>query len=244
MKLSDFQVLTFDCYGTLVDWEAGILAALGPWAKRHGLAAGDGELLAAYGREEAAQQAESPSMLYRDVLDHVHRRLARGFGVAATDAEAGAFAASIADWPPFPDTPDALRALGRRYKLVILSNVDRRSFQATGAKLGVAFDAVHTAEDIGSYKPDRRNFEFLIEGVRRDFGCDRSRILHVAQSLFHDIQPAGALGLKTCWIDRQAKKKVLGIVSTPMESVRFDFRFETLAGLAEAHRAEAKPGAS
>jgi 2-haloacid dehalogenase len=235
MTLADFRVLTFDCYGTLVDWETGLLNALRPWARRAKLAAGDAELLEAKGEEERAQQAETPSMLYRDLLAEVHRRLAARFGVAARDDEARAFAASIADWPPFPDTPDALRDLKRRCRLVILSNVDRRSFKATNAKLGVAFDAVYTAEDIGSYKPDRRNFQYLIEGVRRDLGLDRSQILHVAQSVFHDIEPAGAIGLKTCWIDRQAAKG-RGVTPPPAGPVRWDYRFETLAGFAEAHR--------
>lgn len=241
MKLSDFKVLTFDCYGTLIDWEKGILAALAGWRRRVGLAADDEDILAAFAEIESPVQAENPKTRYPDVLAEVHRRLGARFGKAAGEDEARAFGVSIGDWPPFADTPGALAYLKRHYTLVILSNVDRASFARSNARLGVAFDAIYTAEDIGSYKPNPRNFEYLITGVQRDFGLDTPRILHVAQSLFHDHVPAKALGLATCWIDRRSGRSGSGATAPPPMDVTPDFRFTTLGALADAHRALAAP---
>jgi 2-haloacid dehalogenase len=237
MQLTDFKALTFDCYGTLIDWEKGILAALDGWRRRVGLAAGDEGILAAFAEVESPVQAANPKMRYPDVLAEAHRRLGARFGKAASEDEARAFGAAIGDWPPFPDTPGALAYLKRHYKLVILSNVDRASFARSNARLGVAFDAIYTAEDIGSYKPDPRNFEYLAAGVRRDFALDKGHILHVAQSLFHDHVPAKALGLATCWIDRRGGRAGFGATAPPPKDVAPDFRFATLGALADAHRA-------
>ncbi|MSO93935.1 MAG: haloacid dehalogenase type II [Rhodospirillales bacterium] len=237
MKLSDFKVLTFDCYGTLIDWETGLLAALEGWRRRTAVAAGGDDLLAAFAEAESKVQSESPAMRYPDVLAEVLRRLGKRFGKPATEEEARAFGASIGDWPAFPDTADALRHLKRHYKLVILSNVDRASFARSNPKLGVAFDAVYTAEDIGSYKPDRRNFEYLIQNIRLAFGLDKARILHVAQSLFHDHVPAKELGLATCWIDRRGGRKGSGATAPVDGGVATDFRFQSLGMLADVHRA-------
>ena len=241
MKLSDFKVLTFDCYGTLIDWEKGILAALAGWRRRAGLTAGDEDILAAFAAIESPVQAENPKMRYPDVLAEVHRRLGVRFGTPASEDKAHAFGASIGDWPPFTDTPGALAYLKAHYRLVILSNVDRASFARSNARLGVAFDAVYTAEDIGSYKPDARNFEYLIAGVKRDFGLEKPRILHVAQSLFHDHVPAKAFGLATCWVDRRSERAGSGATAPPPKNITPDFRFTTLGALADAHRALAGP---
>lgn len=237
VKLNDFKALTFDCYGTLIDWESGLLAALGPWRRKNGVAAGDDDLLAAFAEAESAVQAESPAMRYPDVLAEVLRRLGMRFGKPATAEETRAFGASIGDWPAFPDSADALQYLKKHFKLVILSNVDRASFAKSNPKLGVQFDAIHTAEDIGSYKPDRRNFEYLIQNVRLAFGIDKARILHVAQSLFHDHVPAKAMGLATCWIDRRSGRAGAGATSPVKADLTADFRFETLGMLADVHRA-------
>jgi 2-haloacid dehalogenase len=237
MKLSEFKVLTFDCYGTLVDWETGLLAALDDWRRRVGLAASDEDVLAAFAEVESPVQSENPKMRYPEVLAETQRRLGRRFAKAASEQEARAFGASIGDWPPFPDTPGALAYLKRHCRLVILSNVDRASFARTNARLGVAFDAIYTAEDIGSYKPDRRNFEYLIAGIRRDFVLEKSNILHVAQSLFHDHVPAKTLGLATCWIDRRSGRAGSGATAAPPKDIVPDFRFATLGALADAHRA-------
>jgi len=236
MQLSDFRVLTFDCYGTLVDWETGLLAALRPWLKRVGIAASDDDVLAAFAAREHAVQAGNPRALYPQVLAEVHAELARHWDVAVDQRAAELFGQSITAWPPFPDTIDALKYLKGNFKLVILSNVDRMSFAFTNRRLEVAFDAVYTAQDIGSYKPSPRNFAYLIERLAEQ-GHPKSDILHVAQSLFHDHVPAQAAGLRSAWIDRQAGR---GGATPPTAAARYNFRFSTLAGLADAHRAEGR----
>jgi 2-haloacid dehalogenase len=233
--LTEFQALTFDCYGTLIDWETGIWDALQPL-----LMSNDAEppvraeALAAFAELESAQQAATPDMLYSRVLAHVHNALARRFGLGTTVDLDRAFGASVPHWPAFPDTADALRVLKRQFRLVILSNVHRDGFAASNRKLGVDFDAVYTAEDIGSYKPDPRNFEFMIARLGEDLGIERTAILHTAQSLFHDHVQARAFGLANAWIDRQrlAEGGAWGATAELGERPQVDFRFPTLAAMA------------
>ncbi len=175
-------------------------------------------------------------MIYSDLLAEVHGQLALEWDVARDPAEDAAFGRSIADWPAFPDTVEALRYLKRHFRLVVLSNVDRASFQATHQRLGAVFDAVYTAQDIGSYKPDRRNFVYLIDRLREQ-GVPPEKILHVAQSLFHDHVPAQAIGLTTAWIDRRHDTGGWGATAPVPADVRYDFRFTSLGALAESHRA-------
>src|SRR5215469_2086850 len=156
MRLTDFKVFTFDCYGTLIDWETGILNALRPLFGSEPVRHSRDEFLAAFARLETAQEAETPEMIYSELLAVVHRRLAEEWGIAATAADHRAFGSSVGNWPAFPDSAAALAYLKQFYKLVILSNVDRASFAQSQKRLGVAFDMVYTAEDIGSYKPDLR----------------------------------------------------------------------------------------
>jgi len=236
MRLGEFHALSFDCYGTLIDWEAGMLAALGPWRGRTCPRGDDEALLAAFARHESAQQAETPGLGYREVLARVLHRIAREVEVDLRADEARAFADSIGAWPAFPDSPAALRYLKQHYTLVVLSNVDRASFAASEAALGVSFDAVYTAEDIGSYKPDARNFAYLVARMA-ERGIAATRLLHVAQSLYHDHVPAKAAGLATAWIDRRAGRPG-GATVLPGGPVSYDFRFATLGDLADAHRAE------
>jgi 2-haloacid dehalogenase len=254
--LRDFEVLSFDCYGTLIDWESGIHAALAPLLSRAGAdpsAAGAASsragmgvsragldlsrnaALEAFARLEARQQEKTPDMLYPDLLAEVHGQLAAGWDVARDPAEDSAFGRSIADWPPFPDTVAALQYLKQHFRLVILSNVDRASFTATIKHLKVTFDAIYTAQDIGSYKPDPRNFAYLIDRLRAQ-GTPKEKLLHVAQSLFHDHVPAQALGLATAWIDRHDAPGTAAI--TPA-GARYDYAFKTLGAFAEAHRSGA-----
>ena len=237
MRLSDFSVLTFDCYGTLIDWESGIVAALAPWLSAHGVAADRERVLEAFSSAEAPQQAATPGMLYRDLLVTVHGAIARQFDLAPDPSAAAAFGASVGDWPAFPDSADALAYLKQHYQLVILSNVDRASFAPSNRKLGVEFDAVYTAEDIGSYKPDPRNFAYLLARLG-ERGIAKDQILHTAESLFHDHVPATACGLATCWIHRRAGQAGHGATRAPGGAVRTDFRFESLGAMAAAHRAE------
>jgi len=235
MRLHDFTTLTFDCYGTLIDWEAGILAAARPWLDAKGVTADDEAVLAAFAKSEAAQEAANPAMLYPDILAAVHTDMARAFGVAADAEAARRFGQSVGDWPAFPDSPAALAYLKRHFRLVILSNVDRASIARSIARLGVDFDAVFTAQDIGAYKPSPRNFDYLLAHV----GVPKTQVLHVAQSLFHDHVPAARAGLTGAWIDRRAGKAGGGATPVPAEVPTPAFTFRTLEELAAAHRAEA-----
>ncbi len=169
----------------------------------------------------------------------MHHDLARQFDLETSHELDRAFGASIPDWPAFPDSADALRYLQTRYRLVILSNVDRHSFAASARRLGVDFDAVYTAEDIGSYKPDPANFEYLLSRLRDDFGLEPGDLLHVAQSLFHDHLPAQRLGLATAWIDRQRLSEggEWGATAPVEERPEPDYVFFSLAELADAVRA-------
>ena len=236
-QLSAFQVLTFDCYGTLIDWETGICQALGPWLEAQGVRITRDELLAAFAAAEAPQQEATPDLRYPELLARVHGAVARHFGVAADPAAAQAFGGSVRDWPAFPDFAAALAYLKRHYRLVILSNIDRASFAQSAPKLGVEFDAVYTAQDIGSYKPDSRNFEYMLARLAEQ-GVTKGQILHTAQSLYHDHVPAKRFGLATCWIDRRAGQAGAGATRPPEVEVRPDFRFATLAEMAAAHQAE------
>jgi len=236
MRLSDFPVLTLDCYGTLIDWESGIWQALQPLAARSGTAPSRDAALAQFGAAESAQERETPGLVYSTLLARVHRRLAAAWGVAADEAQAEAFGASVGDWPAFADSAAALAYLAGFYKLVILSNVDRASFALSNRKLGVDFFAIYTAEDVGSYKPDPRNFRFMLDRLA-GAGHRPGDILHVAQSLYHDHVPANRAGLASAWIDR--RQGAGGGATPPADlSVHYDFRFGSLGELAEAHRAE------
>jgi 2-haloalkanoic acid dehalogenase type II len=235
MRLSDFKALSFDCYGTLIDWESGIAQALAPLLARSGV--GIEELLDAYGPIEHEVEEEFPDLRYSSLLEKVHARLSQKLGVAENAEEAAAFGASVGDWPAFGDAPDALRYLKQHFRLIILSNVDRQSFSGSNRRLGVEFDAILTAEEIGSYKPDVRNFEFLLARVA-DFCMAKSELLHVAQSLFHDHAPANRMGIASAWIDRRHDKAGSGATRMPDQAPHYDFRFTSLEELAAAHRAE------
>ena len=167
MELTDFEALSFDCYGTLIDWESGLLAVLAPWARARGLDMTGEDLLTGYAQAEAAAEAEHPADLYPDILARAMRLLGGTLGAEVTDEDAARLAGSVPDWPAFPDSHDALAALSARFKLIILSNVDRASFAGSNARLGVAFTRVITAQDVGSYKPAQRNFEALTSEAAR-----------------------------------------------------------------------------
>src|SRR5262249_52086980 len=154
MQLTDFDVLTFDCYGTLIDWESGLMTALAPLLARLGRSLPRDEVLEAFARHENAQEVETPAMPYAELLSVGRERPPREWGVPPPADEPRRFGASIPKWPAFPDTVGSLQYLKQHYKLVILSNVDRESFKGSNPRLGVTFDAVYTAQDIGSYKPD------------------------------------------------------------------------------------------
>jgi 2-haloacid dehalogenase len=237
VRFADFEALSFDCYGTLIDWEAGIAAVLDPWARRCGLELDREQLLAAYAAAEAQAEREHPSELYREILARSFRSLGDEVGAPVADEDAAALAISVPDWPPFEDSHDALIALGERFKLIILSNVDRTSFAGSQARLGVEFSSVLTAEEIGSYKPSPRNFDALGGEVRR-LGVGPGRLLHVAQSLFHDHVPAKRAGLATVWINRRRDRPGWGATPAPAAEVTPDWEFPSMAAFASAVAAE------
>jgi 2-haloalkanoic acid dehalogenase type II len=214
IDLTAFKALSFDIYATLIDWELDIYQNLLPLLARvpashpqHNAPAAAQRvfLLSSFVALELEIQAASPKMRYSDVLTNIYARLAADLGVPSAAEEERAFGASVGSWPPFPDTVAAMQVLSKYYKLVVLSNVDGDSFSRTlaGPLNGVNFDAIYTAEEIGSYKPNLANFEYLISHIKADLGAEKSEILHVAQSLTHDHVPAKSIGLAPgVWIER------------------------------------------
>jgi 2-haloalkanoic acid dehalogenase type II len=240
-RLTGFKVLTFDCYGTLIDWETGIWDALQPLLMENACDAVTRDAgLRLFGRLEHAEESANPSLLYSQLLERVHAAMAGELGLRTTRALDAAFGASVPQWPAFPDSADALRYLKTRFRLVILSNVHRAGFAASNRKLGVEFDAIYTAEDIGSYKPAPRNFEYLLEHLGSDFGLARGDVLHTAQSLLHDHVPARAFGLANAWIDRQrlSQSGSWGATAPVAERPATDYLFFSLGEMADAVRAE------
>jgi 2-haloacid dehalogenase len=233
VNLGDFDALSFDCYGTLIDWEAGIAAVLRTWADAHSLDLTDEQLLTAYSTHEARSEADHPTDLYPLILARSMRRLGEDLGVPVSDDEAESLAVSVPDWPAFPDSTEALERLARRYQLIILSNVDRDSFEGSNRRLGVAFTSIVTAQDVGSYKPSPRNFEALANEARR-LGIAQGRLLHVAQSLFHDHVPANAIGLPSVWINRRHERPGWGATPEPSADVTPDWTFPSMSAFADA----------
>lgn len=242
MHLSDFELLSFDCFGTLVDWEAGIWSHLGPLAGTSPRLLDRESVLEEFAEWEARFEDQNPWDRYPEILRRVYLHLGKAWQCKLSkitlDHDADRFAHSVGLWPLFPDTQAALAYLKNHFKLVILSNVDRVSFSRTHTNLGVVFDAVYTAEDIGSYKPDRRNFEYLIHHVAKDCGVEKSGILHTAQSLFHDHVPAKSCGLANAWIDRRFGLRSSGATKEVHFKPKIDFHYKNLAEMVTAHQAE------
>lgn len=236
-NISDYKVLTFDCYGTLIDWETGIWDALQPVISANGRfdIRRDGAL-EVFASLESAMETDIPGLPYPEILARVHHGIAVHFELATTDEWDQAFGNSVPSWPAFPDTADALRYLKHYYRLVILSNVHRGGFAASNRKLGVEFDAIYTAQDIGTYKPDRANFEYLLVHLETDLGVNKQDVLHTAQSLFHDHVPAKSFGLATAWIDRQrlSESGNWGATASLDEIPRTDYVFHSMAEMAAA----------
>ncbi len=235
MKLTDFKVLTFDCYGTLIDWETGIVIGLETLVARARSSMSRDQVLEAFAQHESSQEEETPAMPYSQLLAVVYKRLAKVWEITTTNEEANTFGASVPDWPEFPDSAPALQYLRKHYKLAILSNVDRLSFRSSNARLRVTFDAIYTAQDIESYKPSERNFSYMLQRLKEDFGFRKADVLHVAQSLFHDHAPANLAGLASAWIDRRHASKGWGATMPPPGTPHYDFRFDNMAALADAH---------
>ncbi|KAI9903448.1 hypothetical protein N3K66_002800 [Trichothecium roseum] len=242
-KLSDFSVLVLDVFGTIIDWEAGVLAALQPLLGANGATGSAAfsreHLLRVYYEHEAAQQKATPGLRYEELLATIHPLIAASLGLTVVPSaeESAAFGASVGSWPAFPDSAEALGKLGEKYKLAVLSNVDRRTLERTraGPLRGVRFDLVVTAEDVGSYKPDRKNFERVLREVEGRFGVGREGVLQTAQSQFHDHRTAREVGIRSCWIVRPGA--VMGNVEDGGEEV-WDWKFDTLADMVAAVEGE------
>ncbi len=227
------EALSFDVYGTLIDWESGIAAALRPWANRHGLLISDDALIEAFARHETQVQTEHPTWLYPDILSELMWRIGNDLDAPVTEIEAAAFGRSVGQWPAFPDTAEALARLSQHYKLIVLSNVDNVSLRLSNDHLGVEFDATISAEDVGSYKPAPANFDALDDALEA-LGYETNQLLHVAESLYHDHEPARARGLKTVWIHRRNTKPGTGATAAPLTDITPDYRFATLSQFADA----------
>ncbi len=237
MKLTDFKALTFDCYGTLIDWESGMIAGLKPLTDRMGESLTRNDILEAHARHESTQQRWTPAMDYTTLLSIVYKRLAEEWQTTASYDECMVYGNSVKDWPAFDDSAESLQYLKQHFKLVILSNVDNRSFAASNKRLQVEFDAIYTAQDVGSYKPSERNFDYMLEKLN-DYSIKPKEILHTAESLFHDHAPATRAGLKKCWIYRRFDDEGFGATMNPGEQPEVEFKFNSMAALVEAHKKE------
>jgi 2-haloacid dehalogenase len=222
-----YDVLTFDCYGTLIDWEAGITAALRTALGDAVAGNADEDLLARFAGLE--HDAQVPYQRYREVLASALRGIGSQLEIPVSDAQAREFGASVGDWPAFPDSSEALRRLQTRFKLVPITNCDDDLFAASERRLGISFDLVITAQQVGSYKPDTAGFQLAYERIEAELGTPRSRVLHVAQSLFHDHVPAKGLGMTTVWIDRRDGR---GGGATPEAHAIPDARFTSMQAFA------------
>ena len=235
------KALSFDIYGTLLDWENGIAdsaraTGLGPYLPKDHM-----QLMLDIEKHDTTVQRENPTMRQSDVIAEGLRRYARELKIVEDgkltqdqiEQACKEYGGRIGEYPAFPDTVAAMQKLGDRYKLIPLSNVDRASFQDSldGPLKGVHFDAIYTAQDIGSYKPDPRNFKYLLEHVKSDFGVEKDELCHVAQSLFHDHGPATEMDIQSVWVDR--KGFMGGNVEGGTEQYGYQLKVDTLGGLAE-----------
>jgi 2-haloacid dehalogenase len=226
VNFDDFAVLTFDCYGTLIDWETGIWEALQPLLAHHRIDMTIDQALELYGElETEVERGEYYD--YKTVLSMVLERFGARGGFRPTHTELQRFSASVKDWPAFPDSAGALQALKKKYKLAIISNIDNDLFTFSAQRLQVEFDWVITAQHARSYKPSWHNFHLAFERI----GLPQTKILHVAQSLFHDIVPAKALGVSTVWVNRRHNK--VGSGATPAAQAQPDLEVPDLQTLAE-----------
>ncbi|MGD0570026.1 MAG: haloacid dehalogenase type II [Candidatus Sulfotelmatobacter sp.] len=227
LDFSRFEILTFDCYGTLINWEEGILRCLHRILATHGRDTDDATILRLYGDFEAeAEQGEYRS--YRAVLRNVVRRFGEHFGFAPSDREVNSLPESLQEWKPWPDTADALRQLRSRFRLAIISNVDDDLFAATRPQLGVEFDQIITAQQAKAYKPSLKIFELALSRI----SAPAHRVLHVGQSLYHDVIPAQSLGMATVWVNRPSARSGVGAVKSAEGNP--DLRVSSLAELAAA----------
>lgn len=233
----EFNALSFDCYGTLIDWEAGIAAVLGPWGRAARPELTDEDLLLAYADEEARIERENPTALYPQVLAQSFRATGAKLGIPVSEEDAERLGASVPDWPAFPDSAQALQKLSTRFKLIILSNVDKKSFAGSNERLGAEFDRIITAEEVGSYKPAPAHFDTLQDYA----GNEGLKVLHVAQSLFHDHVPGAKAGFQGVWINRRHHRPGWGATPDPGVEIKPQWTFNSMAEFADAAVAQSVP---
>ncbi|KAB8236203.1 putative haloalkanoic acid dehalogenase [Aspergillus alliaceus] len=229
-QLTNYRLLSFDVYGTLIDWETGVWNAIQPILTANNAQISRGTFLKIYHELEKAQQSQTPGMPYSQLLATIHPQLASRLGLnRPREEESYQFGESVGHWPAFPDTVEALKRLATHYKLVVLSNVDRESFQKTneGSLQGFPFDLVITAQDVGAYKPNLANFEYMLKAVKEQFGVEAGQVLQTAQSQFHDHHPAKKMGLQSVWIERP------GAFMGNLKDTVYDWRFDTLGDMAD-----------
>lgn len=225
MNFDGVKALTFDCYGTLIHWERGIINVLQPLLRRHGVRTIDDEVLSLYGNFEREEELP-PYKRYSEVLGNVVDRFAAHFGFLATAEERALLASTIADWQSFDDTAESLRRLQSRFRIGVLSNIDEDLFALSRPKLGIELDLLVTAERVQSYKPGHAHFETAL----RELGIERQELVHVGQSLYHDVAPTRELGIRNVWVNRRGD--FCGATTTA--AVTADLEVRTLEELARA----------
>ncbi|HXR17082.1 MAG TPA: haloacid dehalogenase type II [Terriglobales bacterium] len=232
LDFTRFKILTFDCYGTLIDWESGIFAALRPILTAHNQKMTDSALLELYSELEASAEA-GDFLRYRDVLQSVVRGFGKRLGFSPTEAEVRSLPESLKNWQPFPDTVEALRKLKSRYQLAVMSNIDDDLFASTAPKLGVAFDHLITAQQAGCYKPCMKIFKLAEERM----GVSREHWLHIGQSIYHDVIPAQSLGIATVWVNRPSPRSGSGAAKAASGKPDLEVpNLKTLANLTSSNR--------
>ena len=241
MKFSDFDTLTFDVVGTLIDFETGILGWFRPTLTRYGVSKTDEEVLTAFAAVEDRYQRESPEMPFTEMLPLIYRDMASGWGIEFRDEEAESFKDSIRSWPPFPDTVEALKALGTRYRLVAVTNADAWALGHMSANMGDPFQESITCDEVGTNKPSPKVFEYVLEKLAPR-GVQKRDILHTAQSQYHDIAPATEMGFATMWIERRHGKNGFGATPKPGRVVTPTFHATSMADFASQVREEQHSG--
>lgn len=240
MKFSDFDTLTFDVVGTLIDFETGILDWFRPTLGRHGVSKTDEEVLTAFAAVEDRYQRETPEKPFTEMLPLIYRDMASGWGVRFCAEDGESFRDSIRSWPPFPDTVGALEELGTRYRLVAVTNADAWALEHMSANMGAPFQERVTCDEAGVNKPSPKVFEYVLRKLAPR-GVQKGDILHTAQSQYHDIAPATEMGLATMWIERRHGKNGFGATPRPEEVVTPTFHATGMADFVRQVREEQQP---
>ena len=240
IRLDDFNTLTFDVVGTLIDFETGILDWFRPVLGRHGVSKSDEEILSAFAAAEDGYQSETPEKPFTEMLPLIYREMASGWGIEPREEDAEGFGDSIRSWPTFPDTVGALEELGTRYRLVAVTNADAWALGHMSANMGDPFQERVTCDEVGVNKPSPRVFEHVLDKLA-PAGVGKRDILHTAQSQYHDIAPATEMGLATMWIERRHGKNGFGATPRPEEVVTPTFHATGMADFVRQVREEQQP---